>query len=173
MGDTVNLSVEHWILVSCTSGFPTNSQSIGVSDPSTYYNRAFAAVTTTKDLSIDSSGTLPITVGTDATFSNVITVTFISGAIRPTIRITATTNYTASTGIISETAVVTSADSTYFSGSTISVDLFTLTSASGISSKSILGNVVVDCDLGVAYKEEDGTIVDLNGYIDLGSDLQD
>lgn len=170
-GDAANLSVNHSVLASCTNGFPTNSQGIGVSDPSTYYNRASAAVTSAKELSLESTGTLPITVGTDATFSNVVAVTFISGAIRPTIRITETVTYTASTGIVSETAVVTSYDSTYFSGATITSDQFSLPNVSGISSKSILGNVVIDCDLGIAYKDEDGKIVDLNGYIDLGSDL--
>lgn len=40
------------------------------------------------------------------------------------------------------------------------------------SSVSILGNpTYIDCDLGECYKIVSGTVVDLNAYIDLGSDL--
>ena len=40
------------------------------------------------------------------------------------------------------------------------------------STQSILGApTYIDCDLGECYKIENGTVVDLNGYIDLGSDL--
>jgi phage-related protein len=41
-----------------------------------------------------------------------------------------------------------------------------------VSSKTYLGNpTYVDCELGEAYKIEDGEIVSLNKYIELGSDL--
>lgn len=40
------------------------------------------------------------------------------------------------------------------------------------STKMITGNpTYIDCDLGECYKIENGTIIDLNRYIDLGSDL--
>ena len=42
----------------------------------------------------------------------------------------------------------------------------------GESTASILGNpTYIDCDIGECYKIENGTVVDLNRYIDLGSDL--
>lgn len=42
----------------------------------------------------------------------------------------------------------------------------------GQSTKSILGTpTYIDCDLGEAYKIEDDTVISLNQYIDLGSDL--
>lgn len=43
---------------------------------------------------------------------------------------------------------------------------------SGVSTVSMLGNpTYIDCDLGVCYKIENDTVIDLNSYIDLGSDL--
>ena len=40
------------------------------------------------------------------------------------------------------------------------------------STITYLGNpTYIDCDLGEAYKDENGTIISLNSYIDLGSDL--
>lgn len=40
------------------------------------------------------------------------------------------------------------------------------------STLSMRGNpTYIDCDLGEVYKEEGGTVVDLNSYVDLGSDL--
>ena len=40
------------------------------------------------------------------------------------------------------------------------------------STKSALGNpTYIDCDLGECYKIENGEVIDLNAYIDLGSDL--
>lgn len=45
-------------------------------------------------------------------------------------------------------------------------------SASVASTQSILGNpTYIDCDLGECYKIVSGSVVDLNAYIDLGSDL--
>lgn len=42
----------------------------------------------------------------------------------------------------------------------------------GDSTISMLGNpTYIDCELGECYKYEDGNVVDLNSYIDLGSDL--
>lgn len=42
----------------------------------------------------------------------------------------------------------------------------------GISTASVLGSpTYIDCDLGECYKIEGGVVVDLNRYIDLGSDL--
>ena len=41
-----------------------------------------------------------------------------------------------------------------------------------MSTASPLGNpTYIDCDLGEAYKIEDGEFLSLNKYIDLGSDL--
>ena len=40
------------------------------------------------------------------------------------------------------------------------------------STKSVLGSpTYIDCDLGECYKIENGEVIDLNAYIDLGSDL--
>lgn len=39
------------------------------------------------------------------------------------------------------------------------------------STKSVLTDIFIDCDLGEAYKVEDGQYISLNRYIDLGSDL--
>lgn len=51
------------------------------------------------------------------------------------------------------------------------VDL-SYSSAVGTSSLPILGSpTYVDCEIGEAYKYEDGSLVGLNSYIDLGSDL--
>lgn len=42
----------------------------------------------------------------------------------------------------------------------------------GDSTKSVLGHpTYIDCDLGEAYKYEDGALISLNGSIDLGSEL--
>lgn len=42
----------------------------------------------------------------------------------------------------------------------------------GISSQSLLGNpTYIDCEIGEAYKYENGSLIGLNSYIDLGSDL--
>lgn len=46
-----------------------------------------------------------------------------------------------------------------------------LTEASAYSTVSVLGHVYIDCELGECYKIVDGTIVSLNTYIDLGSDI--
>ena len=50
--------------------------------------------------------------------------------------------------------------------------LLEVSSASVASTQSLLGTpTYIDCDLGTCYKIVSGTVVDLNGYIDLGSDL--
>lgn len=49
---------------------------------------------------------------------------------------------------------------------------YTVPQGMGISSVPIMGHpTYVDCDLGEAYKIEDGAVVSLNKYLDLGSDL--
>lgn len=45
------------------------------------------------------------------------------------------------------------------------------TSVGAVSSKSILGTVFIDCDIGDAYKYEGGELISLNKYIAFGSDL--
>lgn len=48
----------------------------------------------------------------------------------------------------------------------------TIAACTGISSKSLLGNpTYIDCDLGEAYRIDNGEIIPLNRHIDLGSDL--
>ena len=48
----------------------------------------------------------------------------------------------------------------------------TLPACTGVSTVSLGGyNMYIDCDLGEAYYIEDGEVVSLNAYIDLGSDL--
>ena len=49
---------------------------------------------------------------------------------------------------------------------------FTIPEGSGYSTISIMGHpTYIDCDLGEVYKIESGSLVSLNAYIDLGSDL--
>jgi phage-related protein len=49
---------------------------------------------------------------------------------------------------------------------------FKVESVKVVSTASVLGHpTYIDCDLGEAYKEVDGSIISLNRYIDLGSDL--
>ena len=48
----------------------------------------------------------------------------------------------------------------------------TIAACTGISSKPLLGNpTYIDCDLGEAYRIDNGEIISLNRHIDLGSDL--
>lgn len=47
-----------------------------------------------------------------------------------------------------------------------------MTQVTAVSSKSVLGSpIYIDCDLGACYKIEDDTYVNLNSYIELGSEL--
>jgi phage-related protein len=87
-----------------------------------------------------------------------------------TITITAVVTYYKTNGSI---IVTMSVDTDYFYFiSTPTESTRTSGRIWGDSSVSLLGEpTYIDCDLGEAYKIEDGSIISLNQYIDLGSDL--
>lgn len=87
-----------------------------------------------------------------------------------TITITAAVTYYKTNGSI---IVTMSVDTDYFYFiSTPTKSTRTSGRIWGDSSVSLLGEpTYIDCDLGEAYKIEDGSIISLNQYIDLGSDL--
>lgn len=102
---------------------------------------------------------------------------------------TATTGTTATTNITITTAVSYDGDKTISLGFFANFDANVFTGYSGdgngrhsmeswmrniygVSTQPVLGHpTYIDCDLGEAYKYEDGSLISLNRYIALGSDL--
>ena len=140
----------------------------------------------TKDYRISTSvPSLRFTLGTDETWTDVITIeglkvteddgTTLLAEITNTI--TDTITYDATTQTITFTQSVRATPSEYIGalraaafGS--SVVPSRIESAVVNSTMTYLGEpTYIDCDLGEAYKIENGTFISLNSYIDLGSDL--
>lgn len=123
------------------------------------------------------SVTLPvfsITAGTDATDTVQYTSTYscsIYGGvpITETITIDITRSYIAATNTVQYSGSVNIANNTATSsGWTMNYGKIAVED----STVSILGTpTYIDCDLGEAYKIENNEMIDLNAYIDLGSDL--
>lgn len=116
--------------------------------------------------------TLTGTIGTNAstTVTAVGQVVYIASkqTRTATITITASINYDASTNKVS-TAITAEGTLGY---ATIRFRRSELNSFTIESTKSILGDpTYIDCEIGECYRYEDGAIVSLNQYIDLGSDL--
>lgn len=140
----------------------------------------------TKDYRISTSvPSLRFTLGTDETWTDVITieglkVTEDNGATllaEITNTITDTITYDATTQTITFTQDIRVTPSEY--AGTLSANTFgssvapsRIESAVVNSTMTYLGEpTYIDCDLGEAYKIENGTFISLNSYIDLGSDL--
>lgn len=95
-----------------------------------------------------------------------------SGDLRPLVRVTAniTITYTPSTQTLSVTVSGTITNSTGIS--TFATDTSHCNSVYAYSTVNVLGNpTYIDCEMGEAYKIENGSIISLNNHIDLGSDL--
>lgn len=103
------------------------------------------------------------TVGTPSTITNTTTATYIGGR----------TTVFAMTVAYDGTGNVTYTTSTTHSTGVSAYNPFTyIPDCSGDSTLTRLGNpTYIDCELGECYKFENNTLVSLNEFIDLGSDL--
>lgn len=122
--------------------------------------------------------TLPaftFTAGTDATRSDTCSFTLRYGETNPTstvnISVVYKRTYTASTETV-EGKVYSISIGALDEHAKVGEIFSALGETFADSTISTLGHpTYIDCDLGVCYKVESGTVIDLNGYIDLGSDL--
>jgi len=117
--------------------------------------------------------TLSGTIDTDAqvTTSSVATITYtnnIDATLTDTITVSVTLAFDADTQKITLTSVATATGAFISMGKgESSIESFEVD-----STVSILGHpTYVDCELGECYRIENGTIISLNAYIDLGSDI--
>lgn len=117
--------------------------------------------------------TLSGTIDADAqtTTSSVATITYTNNfgaTLTDTITVSATLAFDADTQKITLTSVATATGAFISMGKgESSIESFEVN-----STVSILGHpTYVDCELGECYRIENGTIISLNAYIDLGSDL--
>ena len=105
-------------------------------------------------------------IGTASTNTDAFTIKYYDGSTYQ-YTLTITSAYDGDETITLTGDVTTQYDSHFM----VQVDL-SYSSAVGTSSLPILGNpTYVDCEIGEAYKYENGSLVGLNSYIDLGSDL--
>lgn len=132
----------------------------------------------TVSLTSSSSLTVSITVG-DWTLTNGTDATNTSTcSFRVSYTLSGTT-YTANVSISVKRTYANNKITWEFSSVSYSASVLSFSSRSlksgdvvGTSTKSIGGGeVYIDCDLGVCYKIENDEVIDLNSYIDLGSDL--
>lgn len=129
-----------------------------------------------KTLTISTTFTdLSITTGTASSSSKTGTVTFDyykSGAQFRSYSITPTVNFAYDNTTNTIAITVSGYAITLESGMSYSEPQYKTSDIYVDSTIPILGNpTYIDCDLGVCYKIENDTVIDLNSYIDLGSDL--
>lgn len=129
-----------------------------------------------KTLTISTTFTdLSITTGTASSSSKTGTVTFDyykSGAQFRSYSITPTVNFAYDNTTNTIAITVSGYAITLESGMSYSEPQYKTSDIYVDSTIPILGSpTYIDCDLGVCYKIENGTVIDLNSYIDLGSDL--
>lgn len=121
---------------------------------------------------------ITFTAGTDSTITDTYTATVVAkvgGTSGYTINATAdiTICYSASDNIIyvyldpTYTTTASGVDTIYAPATGVTFGAVTVDSTA-----SYLGDpTYIDCDLGICYKIENDEVIDLNSYIDLGSDL--
>lgn len=152
------------------------AQSISAASITTQPSNANASVSRSGvHLTLNIKGaTLSGTIGTDATSTDSCVVSATYKAIMPpyntytaTSTVSVTLAYDSSTNEITATVSSTGVTLHWESGDAQDILSFMVD-----STVSILGTpTYIDCDLGTAYRAESGTVVSLNAYIDLGSEL--
>ena len=166
-----------------TTPTPTDSQPTATTR---FLNQALPLYGTKLITLITAIPNITFTLGTSETWENVATVADLQVTedygttllVKTTLAITDTVAYDATTQTITITQAMThSPDGDY--ASELSYDPFgysrypsRIESVVVNSTMTYLGEpTYIDCDLGEAYKIENGTFISLNSYIDLGSDL--
>ena len=181
---TVNGNFLFYIVMTNTSSVSYNAKRVSdsITDSNSDFSSAFEAENVTPSTSrfnYRTSFSFDITSGTDS-----VTTDTVSGTISCTTQNSATFTvtfstklnytYTASTHKIKFSLTNSSVSTTasYIEDPYVARSTPNFTSVVGDSTKSRLGNpTYIDCDIGEAYMETGGSIVSLNQYIDLGSDL--
>ena len=119
---------------------------------------------------------MTITAGTDSSKTDTISGTFKYAnknsqqtVLTSSLTVSVTRTYDASANTITWTWTYSDTGSKFVSDS---LETCTCKDITADSTLSILGNpTYIDCDLGAAYKYENGEVVSLNAHIDLGSNL--
>ena len=107
------------------------------------------------------------TVGTTGQITNESTYTFFGSK---KVIANMTVSYDKTTGTVTYTVATSTVNNPDFAS--MSLSGITLDECSANSTLNRLGNpTYIDCDLGETYKIENGEIVGLNSFVDLGSDL--
>lgn len=189
IGDTftVNLDdVQYYILLeySYDSQNKTNRTSDTITDSNSKFATSYNRLESFNDLSRLFYKTavepLEFTIGTDSAVTNSITGTINCISQRGTtstvsVTITQSIKYTASTHTVEFERTTQSATSTATYVTHCSLVYYgypRFISIIGHSTLSRLGDpTYIDCELGEAYMIKDGSIISLNQYIDLGSEL--
>ncbi|MBQ1572531.1 MAG: hypothetical protein IIZ78_15485 [Clostridiales bacterium] len=149
--------------VTNTSGIGTTAYASGSGTKNLHFKTTFAAITfaSNTDYSSETKATLKATLNRSPLFSP-------PQAEDITINI----NYTASAHTVSITVSSAPNPDQLITPETFAFDNPSWNGATADSTKSTMtGTTYIDCDLGDAYKIEDGEYASLNSYIDLGSDL--
>lgn len=106
------------------------------------------------------------TIGTASTLTNTVTFKYYDGGVLANTGIDVITIAYDGNDKVTITVNRTNDDYMYMTFTEI-----IMYKATGVSSVSLHDYTYVDCELGEAYKYNDGQIISLNAYVDLGSDL--
>ena len=106
------------------------------------------------------------TIGTASTLTNTVTFKYYDGGVLANTGIDVITIAYDGNNKVTITVNRTNDDYMYMTFTEI-----IMYKATGVSSVSLHDYTYVDCELGEAYKYNDGQIISLNSYVDLGSDL--
>lgn len=147
--------------VTTQSGEGTTSYTSGSGSRNIYFRTEFEPITFNSNEDYSNTTTAIITVLVDTTGQ------YYKSTLEADIAITIEYDSATNTFSVSQSSTETGTDSVPFA-----CDNPSWNGASVDSTKSYLSGVTyIDCDLGDAYKIENGSYISLNRYIDLGSDL--
>ena len=183
-GDTITVNISSiggTVILTKTAASFNGSTTASSSDSSaSFLTTTYRTADTSSKVSIQYQtrvDDIVITAGTDKTTTNTLTITVskaVSGVtVTGTFTITQRVVYTASAGTIDFSVSVSKVVSDPSKAvADYLAPIIKIESIKANSTVSALGSpTYIDCDLGEAYMIENGSMVSLNQYIDLGSDL--
>ena len=171
-GDAITLNGASYKWFQSTSGAILSSVT-SISHSNNIFSTSYTGTASSTNPATTTVQPITFTAGTNSTITDTMTLVGIRNNATITLYVKTDITYTHDW----VTGLSRIYFSTYKSSNTTDPIYYTVKSvghsgASGTSTVSILGHpTYVDCDFGEVYMIKDGSIVSLNAYIDLGSDL--